>query len=145
MAEWRGVAADLSGYIERRAGVLATPMIQMAIADADQRVGEVADQLQRSTDLVAELRRRLEAKERQLTRWQRVTGYRSVSDYQVAQPGRAKGRLLVDELLPAADREQVKAAWDAWWTDYRAGINDPALAGYDMVDLCEAFVAGWRR
>lgn len=75
--------ADLDGYISRRAAELAVPLADAARAEAakavtaaEARIEELEGDLLRATDLAAELRRHVDARNRQLDRWHEATGFR---------------------------------------------------------------------
>ena len=63
--------ADLEGYIDRRAAAMAGPVMKQALADAADAIAEARAETQRQEDLVTELRRGLEAKDRQIERLRR--------------------------------------------------------------------------
>lgn len=82
-ADLAAVVSDLDGYIERRAAEQAAPMIAAARQEADERVAEAAAQVQRGDDLVHELRRRLDALERQTAAWRTATGCRTPVEWRM--------------------------------------------------------------
>ena len=61
----KGMLADLDGHIQRRAEDLAEPMIRDAEARAQLAAVEARGEVQRERDLVAELRKRISATDRQ--------------------------------------------------------------------------------
>jgi hypothetical protein len=66
------ITADLEGYIQRRAAELAAPMVAEAEERAAEKAGEAQAATRQQEDLVKELRRHLDAKERQIARWREV-------------------------------------------------------------------------
>jgi hypothetical protein len=88
------VAADLDGYIERRAAELATPLIEQAEARADERLRSAGHEVQRQVDLVAELRKTLEVRDRQLA------------------AAKAESRQNAEIAAACLDRERAKDAAD---------------------------------
>jgi hypothetical protein len=62
----RVMLADLDGYIDRRAAELAKPLLDKALADVAETKRQARAEVQRQEYLVAELRRRLDARDRQL-------------------------------------------------------------------------------
>jgi hypothetical protein len=70
----RAMLADLDGYVQRRAEDLAEPMIRDAEARARLAVVEARGEVQRQTDLVAELRKRIEAQGRRLSELEECRG-----------------------------------------------------------------------
>jgi hypothetical protein len=71
-ADLRATAADLDGYIERRAAEHAAPLIAEAKDRADERVAEAQALLLREKDVLVELRRYIRSLNRQVTHWHDV-------------------------------------------------------------------------
>lgn len=71
-ARLQDMIGDLQGYIERRAGELAAPLIAEAGVAAGQEVADARAKQRRAEDLVAELRRQLATADRHRER-QRAT------------------------------------------------------------------------
>lgn len=86
VADLREVTKDLRGYIERRASELAAPLIAAANAAADERVAEAHGEIERRDDVIKELSRRIAATDRNLARWQFVTGCRSADEFASENP-----------------------------------------------------------
>lgn len=59
LAALRHIVGDLDGYLERRAAEMAAPRIAEAEADAQRRIGEKGQELERERDLTAEMRRQI--------------------------------------------------------------------------------------
>lgn len=76
-ADLRAATADLDGYIQRRAAEMAAPLIEEARDQAAAEVAGARADAQRKDDLIAELRRRVQALERQCERWREATGVRA--------------------------------------------------------------------
>lgn len=68
------VATNLHGYLEERARELAEPYIAVAEKLANRRIAEAEAEAQRERDVVAELRRQLATRERQLIRAEHALG-----------------------------------------------------------------------
>jgi hypothetical protein len=66
--------ADLEGFIDRRAAVLAAPLIEEARAEVAGQVAAARHEVERKEDLIAEYRRQVKVMERQLDAWQDATG-----------------------------------------------------------------------
>ena len=66
--------ADLEGFIDRRAAVLAAPLIEEARAEAAGQFAAARHEVERKEDLIAEYRRQVKVMERQLDAWQDATG-----------------------------------------------------------------------
>lgn len=85
--------ADLDGHIARRAAELAVPLADAARAEAGQavavaetRIAELEAELTRARDLIDELRRHVDARNRQLDRWHEATGFRDPDLMKAARP-----------------------------------------------------------
>jgi hypothetical protein len=65
-AQLRAMIADPDCHIERRAAEIAAPEIATAQAAADARIAEAQFELQRTDDLIGELRKRLAMQDRHL-------------------------------------------------------------------------------
>lgn len=72
LAQLRACLADLDGFIERRAQELANPLIQQAHAEAAEQVRAAQFEWQRQKEVVAELRCRVRARDRQTAHWREV-------------------------------------------------------------------------
>ncbi len=72
LARLEAVLRDLEGYVQRRAEELAAPLIAAAEKRAAEMTGEARADVQRQEDLVRELRRILDAKDRQVARWREI-------------------------------------------------------------------------
>jgi hypothetical protein len=109
----RAMIADLDGYIGRRAAEVAEPLIAAAKAAADARVAEAECGLQRAQDLVAELRRVLEYRDRQLARFRQ----------REAQAGEARGDLdaVLSRLPPDTRPLPDVAVYDSLLPSRRQG------------------------
>jgi hypothetical protein len=101
LAQLQACLADLDAYIERRAQVLADPVIRQARARAAGQIKTAGVEAQRQSDLVRELRKRLEVQERMRedarTRLAALLGYARVPD----GPGLPPLDVLVDDMEKA--------------------------------------------
>ena len=85
--------ADLDGFINRRAAEQAAPLIDaaraeaaMAVAAAGRHIARLEAELTRARDLIDELRRHVDARNRQLDRWHEATGFRDPGLMKAARP-----------------------------------------------------------
>jgi hypothetical protein len=121
-ANLRAIAADLDGYIERRATELAVPLIAEAKDRADERVEETQALLLRERDVLVELRRYIRALNRQVTHWREVAT-REAGDFILRNDEVREG----DRILDSGDDLETVNRVDVY--DDHLGISTTRVNG----------------
>lgn len=127
------VTADLDGYIERRAFEVAAPMVEMAralldevIVMADERVQRAEGEVQHKEDVISELRRIVDIRDRRIAegspllgaaffsafrsgRWREITG---AMEWQERRAAAAAVEAYAErvKMNPPVDRRELR-----WW------------------------------